>query len=109
MRLVVRDRGRLVLLDPAEIEWIVADRDYLRIHALGLELLMRGRMKEMASRLPPAAFARIHRSAIVNVNAVRELIPRSNREFVVVLRDGTRLRMSRSYRESLAALLPGEK
>jgi two-component system, LytTR family, response regulator len=59
----------------------------------------------MEAQLPPARFARIHRSAIVNLARIRELRPQPNREFTVVLRDGTRLRASRSYRARIAALL----
>lgn len=105
LRIAIPDRKRILLLDPAEIEWVEADGDYLRVHASGRMHLIRETMKEMAARLPADAFVRIHRSTIVNASAVRELVPRPNREYVVVLRSGARLKLSRGYRDQAAQLL----
>jgi two-component system LytT family response regulator len=58
-------------------------------------------MVAMEARLDRAAFARIHRSAIVNVSRVREVRPHGDRDYIVVLRDDTKLKMSRSYRDRL--------
>jgi two-component system LytT family response regulator len=90
-RVPVRDRGRIVLLDADEITWIEADGDYVRVHAGTQRYLLRERMAAMEVRLGRERFVRIHRSAIVNVGRVRELRPRPNHEYVVVLRDGTQL------------------
>jgi two-component system, LytTR family, response regulator len=104
-RLVIRDRGRMVLLEPEEVDWVGAEKDYVRVYARGRSHLVRETMAAMESRLPAARFARIHRSAIVNLARIRELRPQANREFTVVLRDGTQLRLSRSYRDRLATLI----
>jgi two-component system LytT family response regulator len=104
-RLAVRDRGRVVLLDPREVEWVAADGDYVRIIACARSYLMRETLTAMAKRLPPPRFARIHRSTIVNVEHVRELVPLSNREFQVVMRSGVRLRASRTYDDALSELI----
>jgi two-component system LytT family response regulator len=58
-------------------------------------------MAAMENRLDRGAFVRIHRSTIVNTSRIRELRPYSSREYAVILRDGTRLRLSRRYRERL--------
>jgi len=102
-RIVVRDRDRVLLIDVGDIDWIGADGDYVRIHANGKSHLVRDTMAAMEQRLDPAAFVRIHRSAIVNSSRIRELKPYSSREYAVILRDGTRLRLSRRYRERLRA------
>jgi two-component system, LytTR family, response regulator len=102
-RIVVRDRDRVLLIDVGDIDWIGADGDYVRIHANGKSHLVRDTMTAMEHRLDPAAFVRIHRSAIVNASRIRELKPYSSREYAVILRDGTRLRLSRRYRERLRA------
>jgi two-component system LytT family response regulator len=100
-RIVVRDRDRVLLIDVGDNDWIGADGDYVRIHASGKSHLIRVTMAAMEQRLDPTAFVRIHRSAIVNSSRIRELRPYSSREYAVILHDGTRLRLSRRYRERL--------
>src|SRR5262245_25275333 len=100
-RIVVRDRDRVLLVDVGDIDWIGADGDYVRIHAGGKSHLIRDTMAAMEQRLDPASFVRIHRSTIVNTSRIREMRPYSTREYAVILRDGTRLRLSRRYRERL--------
>ncbi len=100
-RIVVRDRDRVVFIDVGDIDWIGADGDYVRIHTSGKSHLVRDTMAAMEQRLDPSAFVRIHRSTIVNASRIRELRPYSSREYAVVLRDGTRLRLSRRYRDRL--------
>jgi two-component system LytT family response regulator len=104
-RIVIRDRDRVLLIDIGDIDWVGADGDYVRIHAAGKSHLLRETMAAMEERLDPAVFVRIHRSAIVNVNRIRELRPYSSREYSVILRDGTRLRLSRRYRDRLRPVL----
>lgn len=104
-RLIVRDRGRVVLVDPRDVEWVAADGDYVRINARAHSYLMRETLTAMAARLLPPRFVRIHRSTIVNVEHIRELEPMPNREYLVVLRSGVRLRSSRSYDDALRLLL----
>lgn len=106
-RIAVRDRGRIVLLNTDDVEWLEADGDYVRIHATGRGHLTRETMKAIEQRLPAGQFVRIHRSAIVNVARIKELVPKPNREFVVVLRDGTKLKLSRGFRDRLDALMAG--
>jgi two-component system LytT family response regulator len=107
VRIAARDRGRVLLLDANEIEWIEADGDYVRLHGRERALLMRETLQAVESRLPPEKFVRIHRSTIVNVTAVRELVPHVNREFIVIMKDGARLKLSRGFRDRAASLLAG--
>jgi two-component system, LytTR family, response regulator len=101
-RIVLRERGRVLVLEHADIEWIAAEGDYVRIHGRGRSHLLRQTMAAMEARLDPASFVRIHRSTIVNVAAVREVLKRGDRHWVVVLSGRTRLKMSRLYRGRLA-------
>ena len=105
---LVRDRGRVLILEIPEIDWIEADGDYVRVHAGGRAHLLRETMAAMERTLTPHRFARIHRSAIVNLSRVAELRPLTSREYAVVLRDGTRLRMSRRFRDRLQGVV-GER
>src|SRR5215204_5668602 len=100
-RIVIRDRDRVLFVDVADIDWIGADGDYVRIHTGGKSHLVRDTMAAMEQRLDAASFVRIHRSAIVNVSRIRELRPYSSREYAVILNNGTRLRLSRRYRDRL--------
>ena len=100
-RLVVKSGGRVFFLRTEDIDWIEAAGNYVRLH-LGQEShLFRETMNRMETRLDARRFARIHRSRIVNTERVKELQPWFNGDHVVVLRDGTRLTLSRLYRDKL--------
>ena len=71
----------------------------------GTSYLMRQTMAGLIGKLPAARFRRIHRSAIVNLDFIRDLEPWANGEFLVAMRDGTRLTLSRTYRAQLAEWL----
>ena len=98
-RIIVRERDRVLLVEVTDIDWIGADGDYVRVHASGKSHLIRDTMAAMEQRLDPSTFVRIHRSTIVNTTRIRELRPYTSREYAVILHDGTRLRLSRRYRE----------
>lgn len=102
-RFMVRSAGRVVFLKAEEIDWIEAADYYARLHVGSATYLLRESMNDLEAALDPEAFVRIHRSAIVNLDRVREMQPLARGELVVILADGTRLRMSRSRREDLEA------
>ena len=106
VRIAARDRGRVVLVDAEKLDWIEADGDHVRLHTRDGQYLVRETLASMQERLPASMFVRIHRSTIVNASRVREVIPHVNREAVVVLNDGTRLKLSRGYRENVKELIP---
>ena len=100
-RLVVKSGGRVFFMRTDEIDWIEAAGNYVRLHLKEQSHLFRETMNQMESRLDPERFFRIHRSRIVNTEHIKELQPWLNGEYVVVLQNGTELRLSRSYRERL--------
>ena len=102
-RFVVRTPGRIVFLPLAEVDWIEAAGNYVYVHAGRERHLIRGTLKAIESRFA-ARFARIHRSAIVNLERVRELAPRAHGDCEVVLRGGARLPVSRTFAARLRAL-----
>lgn len=104
-RLAVKTATGIVVVDVGEIDWIQADGDYVRLHTTSRELLLRETLKSLEERLDPARFVRIHRSSMVNVQRVRRLHPQFHGDYEVVLEDGTELRLSRTRRDALAALL----
>ena len=100
-RLVVKSGGRLYFLRADEIDWIEAAGNYVRLHVGAEGHLLRETMNSIESRLNPEMFFRIHRSHIVNIERIKELQPWFNGEYVVILRNGARLTLSRGYREKL--------
>lgn len=104
-RLVVRAGGKTVFLRLDEIEWVEASGNYVRLHANGQSYVLRDSMKNMEAKLDPELFVRIHRSAIVNVDYIRELEPYFHGEYVVILRNGTRLMASRVFSDRLDRLI----
>lgn len=104
-RLVVRSEGKAVIVPVSEIDWIEAAGDYLRIKAGPACHQHRGTMKEMERGLDPAEFVRIHRSTLVRLSRIREIQPYFHGDSVVVLQDGTRLKLARGCREQLETAL----
>lgn len=104
-RFAVKVDGQFLLLATSEIEWVEASGNYVQVHARGGAHTMRETMKHMETRLDPDRFVRIHRRAIVNVDHIALLEPWMHGEYVVVLKDGTRLMASRVYVGRLKALI----
>ena len=103
-RLALRDGSRTVLVRLDEVEWIEASGPYVQVHALeGRPLLVRKSLTHLEESLPPDRFFRIHRSAIVNLDQVSEVVPLSHGDYTVRLRRGTELRLSRSRKEEFDA------
>jgi two-component system LytT family response regulator len=100
-RLVVKSGGSTRFIRVAEIDWIEAAGVYVNLHVAGQQLLYRAALHELAERLDPRRFVRVHRSAIVNIESILQLDPISHGEFDVVLKNGARTRVSRSYRTQL--------
>ena len=102
-RLAIKVDGRTLLLRPAEVDWIEAVGNYVRLHARGARYLHRETLASLERRLLPHHFARIHRGTLVNVQRIREIQPGVGDDPVVLLADGTRLALSRRYRVRLRA------
>lgn len=100
-RLVVKSSGRIYFVKIADIDWCEAAGNYIRVHVGSQAHLIRETMNRLESQLDPRTFVRVHRSTIVNVDRIQELRSSFNGEHVVVLRTGTRLTMSRGYRDAL--------
>ena len=74
---------------------------YINLHIGGRELLYRSGLHQLAARLDPMRFIRVHRSVIVNIDSIVRLEPASHGEFDVILKDGSQTRVSRTYRTAL--------
>ncbi|MGE0041247.1 MAG: LytR/AlgR family response regulator transcription factor [Vicinamibacterales bacterium] len=101
--LAVEDGATVRLLPLDEIDWLEAADQYVVIHAGGASRLVREPLYGLLERLPSDRFVRIHRSTAVNVARVRELERQPKGDYLVLLKDGTRLRLSRRHRQALEA------
>jgi two-component system LytT family response regulator len=98
-RLLVKASGRVLFLKTEDIDWIEAAGNYVRLHVGRESHLLRETMNTIETKLDPARFLRIHRSTIVNLDRIKEMQPWFSGEYVVLLKDGTELRLSRGYRD----------
>jgi two-component system LytT family response regulator len=104
-RIAVRQNGRVLFLTLDEIDWVEAADNYVCLHC-GVEThMLRETMSEVEARLPLARFVRIHRSAIVNIDRIKELQPWFRGDYQVILRDGTKLTLTKNHREKLDSQL----
>jgi two-component system, LytTR family, response regulator len=104
-RIMVKSDGRIRVIRTADIDWCEASGNYVGLH-VGVEChFVRDTMAHMESQLDPRQFLRIHRSTIVNVDRVQEMQPSFSGDYVVILRGGTRLTLSRGYRDVMQARL----
>ncbi len=104
-RLIVKSSGRVFFIRTEEIDWVEASGNYVKIHTKADAHLLRESMKNMEAKLDPKIFVRIHRSAIVNIDRIKELEPWFHGEYIVIMRDGTRLTASRVFSDRLSALI----
>lgn len=104
-RLVVKVDGRVLLVKLDDIDWIEAADNYVSVRAGHENYLLRETMSALESRLPAGKFQRISRSTIVNLDRIKELQPMFHGEYVVILRTGAKLTLSRTYREKLDLIL----
>jgi len=100
-----KDGTKVIVLNADDVDWIDAAGDYMCVHAGGKTHIIRETMKALEARLDPARFQRVHRSAIVNVNKVKELHPHSNSEYFLILEGGQELKLSRSYKDVISRFL----
>lgn len=105
-RITVRDGDKAVFVKVAEIDWIEAESNYVRLHVGSGSHLLREALSSIEGRLDPRHFRRIHRSTIVNTDAISELRSWFHGEYRLVLRSGVELKLSRSYRKNVEDLLP---
>ncbi len=98
-RVLVKHDGRMFFVKVGDIDWVEADRNYVKLHVGNTAHIIRDRISHIEGTLDPRMFARIHRSTIVNLNRVREMQQWFSGDYVVILDNGAKLRLSRHYRD----------
>ena len=108
-RIVVKSGGKMIFLKGNEIDWVEAADNYVELHVGPTVHLLRETLAALNARLPEEQFIRISRSLIVNIDRIRELQPLFHGEYAVILQNGTKLTLSRTYRHQLERLGVGSQ
>jgi len=106
-RFVVKTRGRVLLLKIDDVDSLEASGNYVELRSGKQSYLVRETLNDVERKLDPQRFARVHRSTIVNLDRIQELQPWSHGDFIVVLKDGAKLRLSRRYRQNIKTITGG--
>ena len=104
-KLTIKDGSEVTLVPTHDIDWVDAAGDYMCVHAGGTTYVMRSTMKDLEAQLDPGTFQRIHRSTLVNLNRVVKLSSHINGEYFLTLECGARLKLSRTYKDSVSHFL----
>ena len=107
-RLVVPSGHRSIFIRADDVDWIEAERNYIRLHVREQTHLLRENMSRIESALDPSKFCRIHRSTIVNIDRIHAVESLARGEYLVTLKDGTKLTSGRSYRQNLYQVMGKE-
>ena len=104
-RIALRTRDRIVFTRSEDIDWIEADKDHVIVHVGGTTHRIRSALTAFESRLPPSRLIRVSRSAIVNLDRIAQLQPSGRGDYVITLRDGTKLTTGKAYRDRITRVL----
>ncbi|GAA5524783.1 transcriptional regulatory protein BtsR [Microbulbifer aestuariivivens] len=108
-KLAIKDRGRIIMLNQADVEWIDAAGDYMCVHAGGNTHIMRSTMKELQQQLCATTFKRVHRSTLVNLDYIDQIKVLTKGEYLLTLASGAEVKVSRNYRQPIKDYLDASK
>ena len=108
-RVAVKTDGATRILQISDVDWFETEGNYVRVHVGKNTYLIRSTANRLQEELDPKRFARIHRRFLVNVDRVVGLEPWFGGDAIVLLRDGTKLRLSRNYREEFMGRMLGDQ
>lgn len=100
-KMSIKDGDTISLVDIDDIDWIDAAGDYMCVHQGKKTHILRSTIKDLLARLDPDSFKRIHRSTIVNLARIEGVQQLSKGEYMLLLNGGEKLKVSRSYRDSI--------
>ena len=106
-KITIRDRDSIKLIKIDSIAWVDAAGDYMCVHAEGETHIMRCTMTQLLEELDDDVFKRVHRSTIVNLNCIEEVIPHTKGEYFLQISHGERIKVSRNYRDTIKSFLTG--
>jgi two-component system LytT family response regulator len=108
-KLVIKDRDEIFLIKYEDVQWIDAAGDYICVHAGGQTYLKRSTLKEVLDELEDEVFQRVHRSTIVNLNAIEKVIPHTKGEFFLIMGEQHKVKVSRNYKDVIRDFLSNKR
>jgi two-component system LytT family response regulator len=103
-KVAIKVKGRIIFIDPTEVALIRAEGNYVLLEKRSGSYLLRGSLSIMAEKLKPHGFIRIHRSVLVNTSFVEEIRPWTTGEYVLRIKGGQELTVSRMYKNNLGSI-----
>jgi two-component system LytT family response regulator len=104
-KITIKDRDSIKLIKVDDIAWVDAAGDYMCVHAEGETHIMRCTMNHLLEELDDEVFKRVHRSTIVNLNSIEQVIPHTKGEYFLQMDNGERIKVSRKYRGEIKSFL----
>jgi hypothetical protein len=104
-RLIIKKIGKEFIIKISDIEWIEASGNYMNLFIGERCYPFRSTMSALIGRLDPKQFVRVHRSSIVNIDVISEILPLESGDYQIKLNHGKKIRLSRRYRENIKSLL----
>lgn len=105
LKIVVKDRDEIHIIEQTEIEWVDAAGDYVCIHSKGETFIKRTTLKKILVELNPEIFKQVHRSTIVNVSCIKKVLPHTKGEFFLLLSEYDKIKVSRNYKDVIKDFL----
>lgn len=103
-KILVKSNGRLIVVHSNDIDWIEACGDYVRLHCIGKSYIVHQKIGDIQTKLNPQRYPRINRSAIINIDRIKEMEPMNHGDYLITLQDKTSLNLNRNYRNYLSAM-----
>lgn len=104
-RFVIKSGGRIYFVNASEVDWFEADGNYIKLHAGSKTELIRETIKNLEEKLSPEHFLRVHRSAIVKIESIKELVNWFSGEYKIKLKNGDEVQTGKKYKENINELI----
>lgn len=104
-RILVRNDDRLFFVKSSDVEWVEAEEKYVLLHTRSQRHILRQSISALEQQLGPAGFIRVHRSHLLNLEALQEVVSLGRGDCIAILKSGTRLNVGRNFKDCLLAAM----
>ena len=108
-KIAIKDDNTITMVPIRDIDWIDAAGDYMCVHVVGKTHILRSTMKDLLEKLDASQFKRVHRSTVVNLDRIEQVVPHAKGEYFLTLAGGARIKVSRNYRDSIKSFIAKHK
>lgn len=104
-KITIKSGDKIYMADPSEINWISSAGNYVEFHLHDKSILQYDTISNIENKLDSSQFLRIHRSTIVNINCIKSMVKHQNGEYLIILKNGQKLKLSRSFKDAVQKIL----